>query len=261
MAGDNIEAVKVSETDFEFRRNGQRATNMSEGERTAVVFSYFLAKLDEGGVDLADLIIVIDDPVCSFDSNHIFAVYSIVERNLSAAKQLIVLTHNADFFGFVKDWMKSRDKSFYMVNRLLDAGQEWYSTITPLPRLLEKFRSDYLYTYHCLKVIDDAPSPSLESMCGVPNMIRRLLETYLGFRYPEAAAWHEKLDRLMASEITAGEIRKFTDEFSHSQYLRRAMEVPDYVVHCKRMVAEVLGALRAKDPDHIASLDTELAKS
>jgi wobble nucleotide-excising tRNase len=261
MADDNIEAVKVSETDFEFRRNGQRATNMSEGERTAVSFAYFLAKLEEGGVNLAELIIVLDDPVCSFDSNHIFAVYSIVERNLSAAKQLIVLTHNADFFGLVKDWMKSREKSFYMVNRVLSVGQEWYSTVTPLPRLLEKFKSDYLYTYYCLKAIDDDPSPSLESMCGVPNTLRRLLETYLGFRYPEAGAWHEKLDRLMVSDITCGEIRKFTDEFSHSHYLRRAMEVPDYVVHCKRMVAEVLEALRTKDPDHIASLDAELAKT
>lgn len=259
MADDNIEAVKVSETDFEFRRNGQRATNMSEGERTAVSFAYFLAKLDEGGVNLAEMVIVIDDPICSFDSNHIFAVYSIIERNLSAAKQLIVLTHNADFFGLVKDWMKSRDKSFYMVNRLLNTGQEWYSTVTPLPRLLDKFKSDYLYTYHCLKLIDDDPSPSLESMCGVPNTVRRLLETYLGFRYPEAGAWHEKLERVIASETTCTEIRKFTDEFSHSHYLRRAMEVPDYVSHCKRMVAVVLGALRAKDADHIASLDAELA--
>lgn len=261
MAGDNIEAVKVSETDFEFRRNGQRATNMSEGERTAVSFAYFLAKLEEGGVNLSELVIVIDDPICSFDSNHIFAVYSIIERNLSAARQLIVLTHNADFFGLVKDWMKSRDKAFYMVNRLLSAGQEWYSTVTPLPRLLEKFKSDYLYTYYCLKAINDEPSPSLESMCGVPNTLRRLLETYLGFRYPEAGAWHEKLDRLMASEITCGEIRKFTDEFSHSHYLRRAMEVPDYVVHCKRMVAEVLGALQTKDPEHVVSLDAELSKA
>ena len=98
-------------------------------------------------------------------------------------------------------------------------------------------------------------------MCGVPNTLRRLLETYLGFRYPEAGAWHEKLGRLITSEIKCGEIRKFTDEFSHSHYLRRAMEVPDYVVHCKRMVTEVLGALRAKDPDHIASLDAELSKA
>jgi wobble nucleotide-excising tRNase len=261
LAGDNVETVKVSETDFEFRRNGQRATNMSEGERTAVAFSYFLAKLDEGGFNLADLIIVIDDPICSFDSNHIFAVYSIVERNLSAAKQLIVFTHNADFFGLVKDWMKSRDTSFYMVNRLLDAGQEWYANLIALPRLLEKFKSDYLYTYYCLKTIDGEPAPSLESMCGVPNMIRRLLETYLGFRYPEAGAWHKKLGRLITSEITCSEVRKFTDEFSHSHYLRRAMEVPDYVSHCKRMVSEVLGALRKSDPEHIASLNAELAKA
>jgi len=266
LAGDDLEVVKVSETDFEFQRNGRRATNMSEGERTAVAFAYFLAKLEEGGVNLGELIVVIDDPVCSFDSNHIFAVYSIVERNLSAAMQLIVLTHNADFFGLVKDWMRSRkikpqDRSFYMVNRLLDSNQDWYSTLIPLPRLLDKFKSDYLYTYHCLATIDKQAAPSLESLCGVPNMIRRLLETYLGFRYPEAGAWHEKLERVIPSEIICGEVKKFADEFSHSHSLHRAMEVPDYIAHCKRMIAEVLGALRIKDPDHIASLEVELAKA
>lgn len=266
LAGDNVEAVKVSDTDFEFRRNGQRAKNMSEGERTAVAFAYFLAKLEEGSVGLADLIVVLDDPICSFDSNHIFAAHSIVERDLSVAKQLIVLTHNADFFGLVKDWLKSRrikprDKSFYMVNRLMDANQEWYSALIPLPRLLDEFKSDYQYTYYCLKQINDEPSPSLESMCGVPNMIRRLLESYLGFHYPEAGAWHEKLSRILPSEIQCGEVKKFANEYSHSQCPRRAMEVPDYISHCKRMVSIVLGALTAKDPEHVASLDAEIIKA
>jgi hypothetical protein len=261
LLGDAIEAVKVSDTDFEFRRNGQRASNMSEGERTAVAFSYFLAKLEEAGVDLEEMVIVIDDPICSLDSNHIFAVYSIIESRLSAAKQLFVLTHNTDFFSLVKDWMKSRDKSFYMVVRLLTPKQEPYSTVTKLPRLLEKFKSDYLYTYHCLKVIDADSSPPLENLCGVPNMIRRLLEAYLGFRYPGAGAWHAKLPRLLSSDFACGEIRKFTDEFSHSHYLHRAMEVPDYVAHCKRLVSEVLCALALKDPEHVASLDKELAEA
>jgi hypothetical protein len=123
---------------------------------------------------------------------------------------------------------------------------------------LELLRQDYIYIYSCLKIIDAKPLPTLEEMCGVPNMIRRLLETYLGFRYPKTGAGHTRLDKLFTSEFKCVEIRKFTDEFSHSHYLHRAMEVPDYVSHCKQMVGDVLGALRTKDADHVAFLEAEL---
>jgi wobble nucleotide-excising tRNase len=214
---------------------------------------------------MAELIIILDDPICSFDSNHIYAMYSIIQKNLSTAKQLFVLTHNADFFGLVKDWMKSRgipqqSRAFYMVVRQLDANQEWHSNLIVLPRLLEKFKSDYVYTYHCLKSIDSNPAPALEEMCGVPNMVRRILEIYLGFRYPSSdkPAWHDKLDHLFDDELKCGEVQKFADDLSHVHYLHRAMQVPDYVQHCKRMIRDVLEAIKARDPGHIASLEAEL---
>ncbi len=41
----------------------------SEGERTAIAFLYFLKSLQDKSFDLANGIVVIDDPVSSLDAN------------------------------------------------------------------------------------------------------------------------------------------------------------------------------------------------
>lgn len=258
LPGDNIEVVKINDTDFQFQRAGQIATNMSEGERTAVAFSYFLTKLEEGTIPLEETIIVLDDPVSSLDSNNIYAVHSITENRLAKARQLFVFTHNSCFFGITKDWMKKLDGRFYMTQRTLDANREWYASLVRLPKLLKKFKSDYQYTYYCLTLIDADPAPQFEHLCGVPNMVRRLLEAYLGFIYPESGGWGDKLQKLIPCEETCGKIKKFADDNSHSHSLTQATEVPDYVVHCKEIIHEVLAALRNHNPTHVSSLEAEL---
>jgi wobble nucleotide-excising tRNase len=261
LPGDDIQAVKWNDTDFQFQRGGQPAHRMSDGERTAVAFAYYLAKLEEGTIPMQDMVLVIDDPISSLDANHLYAAHSIVEKRLAEAKQLFVLTHNAAFFGMVKDWMKKFNGSFYMTFRRLDTNMSPFVELHPLPRLLKDFKSDYQYTYYCLKVIDAAPSPTLESLCGVPNMIRRLLEAYLGFVFPERAPWHEKLSKVLQDEEKCGEIQKFADENSHSHSLATAMDVPDYITHCKHMVRVVLQAINTHNPAHVQSLETEFQPS
>jgi len=257
LPGDNIEVVKLNDTDFQFQRAGQVATNMSEGERTAVAFSYFLTTIEEGTTPLEETIVVLDDPVSSLDSNHIYAVHSIAENRLAKARQLFVLTHNSSFFGITKDWIKKLDGRFYMTQRTLDANREWHVSLVRLPKLLKKFKSDYQYTYYCLTVIDANPAPQFEHLCGVPNMVRRLLEAYLGFVYPESGGWGDKLKKLIPCEETCGKIKKFADDNSHSHSLTQATEVPDYVAHCKEVIHDVLDALRNHNPPHVSSLEAE----
>ena len=50
-------------------QNGKPASTLSEGEKNAIAFSYFIVKTREMGFDTKEGIIVIDDPVSSFDSN------------------------------------------------------------------------------------------------------------------------------------------------------------------------------------------------
>lgn len=54
------------------KRDGHPANNLSEGEKTAIAFSYFVVKVEEKEFKIKDGIIFIDDPISSFDSNFIY---------------------------------------------------------------------------------------------------------------------------------------------------------------------------------------------
>src|SRR5205823_97835 len=54
---------------YQITRNGVPAQHLSEGERTAIAFLYFLKSLQAKDFVVARDIVVIDDPVSSLDTN------------------------------------------------------------------------------------------------------------------------------------------------------------------------------------------------
>lgn len=97
---------------YEILRNNSDSVdrNLSEGEKTAIAFVYFITKLKENDNNIEETIIVVDDPISSFDSNHLFHAYSFMKMNCEKAKQLFVLTHNFTFFKLVRDWITRKNK-------------------------------------------------------------------------------------------------------------------------------------------------------
>ena len=95
---------------YEILRNNEDLAqgNLSEGEKTAIAFVYFITKLKENDNKISDTIVVIDDPISSFDSNHLFHAYSFLKTNCENAKQLFVFTHNFTFFKLVRDWISRK---------------------------------------------------------------------------------------------------------------------------------------------------------
>ena len=109
---------------YEILRNDSEQVdgNLSEGEKTAIAFVYFITKLKENNNRIEDTIVVVDDPISSFDSNHLFHAYSFMKVNCEKAKQLFVLTHNFTFFKLIRDWISRKNKrnnqniaNFYVV--------------------------------------------------------------------------------------------------------------------------------------------------
>lgn len=82
-------------------RSDHPATNLSEGERTAIALHYFLSSVRKEA-DTGDApIIVIDDPVSSLDDSVLFGVSSFLWANLvntDFASQIFLLTHNFELF-------------------------------------------------------------------------------------------------------------------------------------------------------------------
>jgi wobble nucleotide-excising tRNase len=72
--------------------------SLSEGDKSALALSFFLAKLELDG-NIQDKIIVFDDPVSSFDLNRKSTTIAKLIEYGQRAKQLFVLTHNIVFAG------------------------------------------------------------------------------------------------------------------------------------------------------------------
>ncbi len=92
------------------KRDDEIARNLSESEKNAIAFSYFIVKSRERGFNLKDGIILIDDPISSFDSNFIYHCFSLIRNKFNESAQLFITTHNFEFFSLVKDWFMQKNR-------------------------------------------------------------------------------------------------------------------------------------------------------
>lgn len=96
---------EVKGTGYALTRSGQPVSHLSEGERTAITFLYFLKSLQDKTFDLKNGIVVIDDPVSSLDANALFSAFGYMKERTKQAGQLFIFTHSFQFFRNVKNWL------------------------------------------------------------------------------------------------------------------------------------------------------------
>ena len=82
--------LSVKEYGYEITRSGEVADRLSEGEKTAISFIYFLNSLKDKNFDISNGIVVIDDPISSFDSFSLFNAFAFLKNCCANSKQLIV---------------------------------------------------------------------------------------------------------------------------------------------------------------------------
>lgn len=264
LPDNNISVAEISGGFFEFRRDGVQAKNLSDGEKTAITFAYFLATLENNGASLSQSIVFIDDPVSSLDSNHIYAIYALISKRLDACLQIFVSTHNSELYTLLKgNWFEARQQfsnranaSSYYVRRFVGANQLWHSTLEDTPMLLRKYKSEYQFIFEQLHVFSSSQTPSLHEAYTAPNLLRKFLEAYLGFKKPCTPKWSSKLDLLFDTDIEQTEIQQFSDDASHLQGLNRALQQPDFISNAQNTVKKVIQALKAKDNPHYISMCT-----
>jgi len=253
------EHIKIEATDknkFKILRDGSEAKNLSSGEKTAIAFSYFLTRLEDKETDISKAIVFIDDPISSLDSNHLYNTFALIQAKLSNCYQLFISTHNLEFFNLIKEWFKKvkghKDKSrFYLIERITKNGEE-VSDVKKLPSLLLDFKSEYQFLFYKIKSFTDNPSTDYESLYQLPNIIRRFLEAFIGFKYSEGLK--KGLERLINNESDRIKVHKFINEFSHQQNFERSLKFPD-VNECKSIVDIVLKAVKSKDSEHYKTLE------
>jgi len=259
LLGPRISVEQAQDKRIRFIREGQPATNMSDGERTAISLAYFLASLGQNGQRVEDLVVFIDDPICSLDANHIYDVAYLLVTSLKTCRQLFISTHSSEFFNTIKqDWADragkfKKDHAAFLVHRESDGE----SQLLVLPAHLAKFRSDYHHVFYCLRRFQVSASQDIDAYMSCPNLLRRFLEMYLGFRRPTPQSYLSKLDILFDDEVERGAVARYVDEGSHSASTLRLLEFSDFPAMSREMVERVMRAMERADPDHYAVLMEE----
>ena len=255
----DIEIKPTEEDSFQLYRGPTLAKNLSEGEKTAISFAYFITKLEEKGSDLSKTIVYIDDPVSSLDSNHLFSTYSFIKNKLGGAHQLFLSTHNFEFLNLIKDWLKQKKNSkscFYLVERCENNGS-FCACISNMPKELEKFKSEYHYLFSILYDFHSSPVPDYNKLYLLPNLSRRFLEAYLGFKIPIYAGLHLKLKDFIHDETKKDKVIKFLDQYSHNNSLPRSLMFPDFG-ECKECLSIIIDHMESFDSDHFNYLVDEV---
>lgn len=217
---------------YEILRNNSDPVdgNLSEGEKTAIAFVYFITKLKENDNNIEDTIVVIDDPISSFDSNHLFHAYSFMKMNCEKAKQLFVLTHNFTFFKLVRDWISRKNKrdnqniaNFYVVKA--NSERPRASTYADAEPALTLYNSEYHYIFSRLHSLKNKQALETDDHFLAANLSRKLLEAFLSFKFPKNRGNFANLFNVAVSASVNSEdegkekIRKFINEYSHNDLI------------------------------------------
>lgn len=194
---------------YSVTRDGHPATDLSTGERTAITLVHFLECVARFDSSNDNPIVIIDDPVSSLDSNVFMGVSTYIwSKTVSDghAEQVILLTHNFELFRQWHVQIEGLHKGnlgkhypaslFELRSRHVQVGGKArrQPILTNWPENKShrlKIRSSYHHAF--LALVDArrglAAGGSLEARLDAqllfPNVIRRVLESFLAFKHPE----------------------------------------------------------------------------
>ncbi|MCH8535027.1 MAG: AAA family ATPase [Flavobacteriaceae bacterium] len=226
---------------YKIQRNKDPQTKgklLSEGEKTAIAFVYFINKLKEQDNKIQETIVVVDDPVSSFDSNNLFSSYSYLKLNCNEAKQLFVLTHNFNYFRLVRDWYEAKNKkqkgkhhkdtskplsicNIYKLETKLNGGNKRVSKIVDADATLLNYSSEYHYQFDKVIQYSKDSTIDLDKAYLSANAARKTTETFLKFKYPKKVNdFRELFSKAIKTTKLADKeeyIFKFINKYSHAQ--------------------------------------------
>jgi wobble nucleotide-excising tRNase len=274
---DDVQITPTTDKKFQLFRGRDVAKNLSEGEKTAISFAYYTAKLEEQNNKIADTIIYIDDPISSLDSNHLFNIYSFIKNTFyefkidpttnkgshtAKCKQLFISTHNFDFHNLIFDWFKKlrkENQGYWIIERHKNSFKD-ESIIKQNGNLLTSFNSEYAYLFSLLHNFHTNPIDKYEFLYHLPNVARRFVETFLNFKYLESKGIDESIIKLISNPVECERVRKFMHYYSHSLTTDKFMKFAD-LAECQAVVGIIINSVETLDPVHLTSLKTAITPS
>jgi wobble nucleotide-excising tRNase len=256
--------LKADDEGYHICRDGKASTKpLSEGEKTAVAFCYFITALTAEGRKISDTIIVVDDPISSLDTRAMSHVVGMIRRRFGGPAQLFVLTHNLDFMREMKKWLNSKRKTgeaaFLFIETTIDAAGSRNSRLVEMPALIREYESEYHYLFSLVHTLVKEPETAGGFLYLMPNAMRKVLEIFLAFKQPGYAdlqgiepilVSHPQLD---ADKVKAME--RLVQAESHSQNIGDSVSFSAYTLEQISAAGEtLLNLISVADSPHYARM-------
>ncbi|WP_456466160.1 AAA family ATPase [Persephonella sp.] len=183
-------AIKLNFSE-ESKPNTQLGEILSEGDKTTLAFSVFIAK-QKLDTDLDKKIIVIDDPISSLDEYRIFRTSEFIMGITEYSKQIMILTHNLPFLNVFLEKIEKNQYSNIPVFRIEKSKKE--SSIKKMTlKEARNFIESKLNSYYenlkniknLIKEYNDGKSVEEKEIDNAFDDGRIVLEYYLKFKFPE----------------------------------------------------------------------------
>jgi wobble nucleotide-excising tRNase len=263
-------------TKFVVKRGTEKAHNLSEGECSLISFCYFIAKMEDElkGAECDKLMIYIDDPISSLDNNHIFFMYSLIETVIAKEQkygQLFISTHNLDFLKYIKRLTLPFDEnrkpliSHFIVEKK-KKGIESKCIIKIMPSYLKDYVTEYNFLFEEIykiakPFVNGNKAKLIENQFthfyNLPNNMRKFLECYLFYRYPNTDDPLKNISKLFDGNVPCL-LNRVINEYSHLSWGNRGTLVLD-VSEAEDIAAIILNMIKTKDPEHYNALCASIA--
>ena len=201
--------------------------------------------------------------------NSIFLAFGYISQRTQDAAQLFLLTHNFTFFRQVRNWFhhlnrrnrRRRNRSnqrparFYMLDRVPDSETRC-TEIRPLDPLLEKYESDYHFLFaRVWRERSAATDTTLAHLYEIPNVARRLLETFLAFRRPHVSGglW-QKLKDSEFDQSRKTRIIRLVHTHSHSEGIGEPEHDPSLLGEARSVLDDLMEFIKSEDPEHFNAM-------
>jgi wobble nucleotide-excising tRNase len=261
--------IEIRDEKFRLERSGNTVEHLSEGEKSAIAFAYFLTELKALRIDnppkLPNTIIFIDDPISSLDSNHIFQVRSLLKDffKIDDFAQLFISTHNFEFFsvlydsgifGSIKSDTKENKRPLYFIKR----DKSGVSTIEKMPKTFSNYKSEYVGLFHILKDFNESSDKeNFPYLLLLPNALRRFIELYTLSRYPanNESTVDQRVELIFKSNEKPHHNIKLLHWFSHQNQIEKLQQHDEKIMQISDAINDLIEYLKKEDELHWKGLN------
>lgn len=247
------------ENGYEIRRSDEIATCLSTGEQNAIALIYFFNSLQDSNISKENCIVILDDPVSSFDSNYYYSAAAYIRDKLQSVGQAFILTHK---FSLYKDF----SRMFSECNHYLLERESNKPVIKEEDTFLREYQDEYVYLFNKIYHFVKSPPDNFGDYLPYPNMGRRLIEGFTSFKIPGKKDILEKAIELDGDGNTA-RVRAITRLVQNQSHLRLvgSHDSVDNIFDIQQLpeiFRHLLEFIEAHDPIHydmlIKQVDPEL---